>query len=380
MEFIRTALTQFAIWLVATGLALTLFVWQFQYGERYETKVNPQAPIENIERVWFAPEGFLLTMARSGSVLNIAQFIPDQNTGKNEPNSQHAVPFPAGYNDSLYAVAPNGAGVAFVSRSGILLQPIGEDASAKPLRHEFDRKSEPVAILWMEAELIAVLKADSTLELLDATTLERRASKALAIDHPDLLISNGTFLAVASRRTSQARVLDMRMIPEIVLVENVTFKHPPLSIALSPAGRLAVGSESGPLLGDSLVAALGPVRGLQFFDDRRLLAFGAFKGLMLVSETKPPMELPSAPPGSQMMAANENHVAFAGPTGVTLVTEHLAPPVTETGMMIIYVWCIATGCLGAYYLIRGLFQFASASRERNRRKNLDRLVGPDSAA
>jgi hypothetical protein len=122
-----------------------------------------------------------------------------------------------------------------------------------------------------------------------------------------------------------------------------------LGIARSPDGHFAIATRTGEVVhagpndiyNDSALVAPGPVRAMQFIDDRRLAVAGDFRGIHVLESGKPSLEIGIAAVGTSRLAVDRGRIAYeSGPGEMTIGQIKFLTVPTTFGTVVIGVWTL----------------------------------------
>lgn len=357
-DLLRRSFLQFMAWLLLSGFGVSFAIWQGQMAERIETQPVKQLKEKTIQRLWFTPQGQLMALRREGTIM----FVLQVGTAPDARLEEKPVILPSDKSDLPFAISPDGSQAAFAYREKVTLQPV---FGATAFR-ERELEETPKRLVLTGTGLLIALSRDGELTVFDTKDLQKRASQKTKVTDADFLEANSSFITAASKREPRAQVFDTRTLPKIQIVEEREFLDPFLSITLSPAGRIAVGTEVGPLLAERPMNTPGAVTALCFFDEHHIAAAGTFEGILLLPPAAGSRELIHTPHGTFALAANATHLAFASPQGLTLMSHHTVPAVTANGMKMFWLWLIATSVILAALLTRFVLQLMEELKNRSK--------------
>jgi outer membrane protein assembly factor BamB len=356
MQFIRTAVLQFSIWLVASGVAVGVLVWRNHYGEHVETTVVDQKQMPNVDRVWYTATGAVIAASRSSQGLDFREVAGGRQTTPGR--STHKL-LASTRRDAPYAVSPDGDGIAWANRTTVTVTWPGGDP---PISRTVGRKTDITQLAWIDGSVILALHADGNLEALDATNLTARAVIDTELQHASFMTANGTFVAVASRNRDEFRMFDMRMLPQISVSNKQQFSDAFTCLTLSADGRTAACTKAGPVLDGNLITGIGTPTLIEFYDEQRLLV-SSNTGMLLLGDPSGPMTVPNVPSAVRSIAVTEGKIAIGSATGVVLLTQRITPPISDAGWWLIWRWLGVTAIIGMFFVVRAVFRRADEARE-----------------
>lgn len=236
-----------------------------------------------------------------------------------------------------------------------------------PLLRKLETRTPVSGIQFTEGGRLALLHSDGILELrniegerVDFAMVidDDRPLKSLEPQEGWSLWSSGPFLTVVSFPAAQAAVFDTRGLLKTSHWHYEIGSPNGLGLAVSPSGRLAVGTSNGTVLWsrsekggevDVIREAPGIVTAIAFYDENRTLVGGDFRGIYLVSSDHPLTELTSESVGTRLLAINPAQWAFSGNGGSMLMAHQQMSHLNATGTTTIAAW-VGGGVLAVAYV------------------------------
>jgi predicted ATP-binding protein involved in virulence len=285
-----------------------------------------------------------------------------------QASSQAASPPP------LVAVARDGVSVAWIT-GGHLYQQSLLGPSASPSVSGLGAPAPASSLVFTDRGLLAIAYGDGTIEIRDPTGTHR-VDSARPWDGPAgarrqkgparlSLQSFGPYLAAVDFTQSQAIVFERSGRLEVDNARYQWSRGRALCLAVSPAGRFAVGTEQGTALlgrhggaagslGTELTAP-GPVRSLAFYDENRVLVGGGFRGIHLLSAgaQKSGGEAGKLPVGVRLLAVGPNRVGYATNDRLGVVSHGARTGLTAAGYAVLGSWVAVLLVLLAARIARG---------------------------
>ena len=259
----------------------------------------------------------------------------------------------------LVAVARDGASVAWIT-SGRLYQQSLLGPSSSPSATALTAAAPASALAFTDRGLLAIAYGNGTVEVRDATGAQRVDSTEPWEDQPGAkrrresrllsLQSFGPYLAAVAFRESEAVVFERSGRLEVNHSHYQWSRGRALCLAISPAGRFAVGTEQGTVLlgrpGGAAgplareIAAPGAVRALAFYDEDRVLVGGDFRGIHLISAGRDQRsgETARAPVGVRLLAFAPDRLGYATGERLGIVSHGVRTGLTTAGYATLGGW------------------------------------------
>lgn len=348
MPHFRRTLCQYLAWLIISGAVVWYTASLYKKDETTVADRVGEFTLSKVDRVWFNTAAGFVAQATDGLTVRTLSLIPEGDKGK--PVVRQIAEWKRAAESTLAAASPEGRSIVTVTGDQIEVRsPEGKSTAIATLRAAGD----PVRIAWSDAGSILVLRPDGTVSFHDPKTLNEIGSVKGTINAADTLVANGPFVAIGNSAAGHLAVFDTRGLPKVQLIETRTVKSPLLALALSPEGRLAVGTQEGPALADKVLQPIGRTQALAFDARGRLIVAGDFEGILLLDRTGETVQLAKMPKGATAIAVSPTHMVYAGGhQHAGILSVHIISAMSTNALWLIKVWIGINLAILVVYLSR----------------------------
>lgn len=386
------------LWLKYAAVVLLLaalagsIIWRWGLRQQIDTGLIGQtgSPPPLVDNLWFLPDGTLVgtlkqtdgkvavsiwhvinqTLVNEVRTFDVPEFVNDLREMKAAAEGGSSgigsvVAAARGDNDQTvqFAVFRDGSKIVIYRDGYLAMFPHDWSGNRSEIQtidlngDPFDSLDTP-ALTATDNGLIALAYSGGKVEFRGQGDLKVIGERETKLSNPSIMKPLGDLLAVVSTQKASIVMLDVNSAIETQLYGYKPTSPEKFTLAISPKGRLAIGSGgdevklTGPGAdGDSnnSVRAYGTVKILSFFDEERVIAGGDFQDVYLLTPGKLPYKIANAPTGVNALAVNSNRIAYAGTDGVVLSWHTNRRLLNLGGKITAFVFAVIfTGIIGLY--------------------------------
>lgn len=343
---------------VCLGLSLAFAAAAATWGIEKWIVARPHSELagKSYARMWFAPDGRLIGL-RTGKDRVAVDLVRVKEFGVDSTEVELAAPAALlrQPEQPLIAVREDATLAAWIEDRSLVCQSLGPAGAAVPSRIDIGRGTAVSVVMALADGGVAVVYADSLVEVWDCESKAKLSEQRLEIEAPTVIKRTWRYFLAATLNPAVAFVYRARGTGDWQAVEKRYGNHPTETLQLSPVGRLMITEEEGLTYGDTSIATPGPIREAVFPGDREVFVTGEFDGVYRLRGDEDPQKVCDAPPSTRALAAEETLFGFSSAEGTQIHRLEKELHLTTKGKIWAGLSLLSISALPLKFLLRLIF-------------------------